>query len=856
MAFATGAQDEGGRVTAVLGPTNTGKTYLALERMLAHPTGVIGFPLRLLARENYDRAVALKGRAQVALVTGEEKIVPAGARYFVCTVESMPLDRSFDFLAVDEIQMCADPDRGHIFTDRLLNARGIAETMVMGAETIRPLLRRLIPQSEVAPRRRFSTLAYTGSRKIARLAPRSAVVTFSAADVYAIAELVRRTRGGAAVVLGALSPRTRNAQVAMYQAGEVDYLVATDAIGMGLNMDVDHVAFAAVHKFDGRHWRPLGAAELAQTAGRAGRYMNDGTFGTTAEVEPFDAETVERIENHRFDPLSFLYWRNSNLDFSSLVELRRSLIAAPPSAVLRRSREAQDEQTFAVLGKDADIVRVADREDRIRLLWAICQVPDFRKVMSEAHARFLRRIYLYLTGPEKKLTSDWVADQIARLDRTDGDMETLIQRIAHIRTWTYIAYQSDWLADPGHWQERARAVEDRLSDALHERLTQRFVDRRAALLVNRLRDNRAFIAAVARDGRVTIEGEPVGRLDGFRFVADSGSEAAMGPRGSAERAIAGAVTRALRGAVATRVRALEQSDDTAFAFGPGIGVLWRGADVARLAPGASPYAPQIAVIGSDLLEGEEKERIRRRLAAWVKGAVQRVFVPLLAAHEGAPSGPMRGLMFQLAEGFGALPRPRAAAQIAALSRDDRRQLARRGIVLGRESVFMPALLKTEALDLRARLWIAQRGLSASPIAFPADRTWTRFRGENRESIEFLEALGYRVLGMLAVRADVLERVAARLWALAKHGPFAPPAHVPELVGSEPEDIVAILAALGFEGVFQGETKVFRPRRRQPKKDRTVAARSPRMVRSGDSPFAVLENIFDRSAAKKARPRRR
>ncbi|MCC7016997.1 MAG: disulfide oxidoreductase [Rhodospirillales bacterium] len=856
MAFAGRVPTENRRVTAVLGPTNTGKTHLALERMLAHPSGVIGFPLRLLARENYDRAVALTGRGQVALVTGEEKIVPPGARYFVCTVESMPLDRPFEFLAGDEIQMCADADRGHVFTDRLLRARGTSETMVMGAETIRPLLRRLVPQAEFAPRRRFSTLAYTGSRKIARLAPRSAVVAFSAADVYAIAELVRRNRGGAAVVLGALSPRTRNAQVAMYQAGEVDYLVATDAIGMGLNMDIDHVAFAALRKFDGRNWRALGAAELAQTAGRAGRHMNDGTFGTTAEVGPLDEETVERIENHRFDPLPFLFWRNSDLDFASLARLQRSLTTPPPLTGLRRAHEAQDELALAPLGHDPDVVRVADAPERVRLLWAICQVPDFRKVMSEAHARFLKRLFLYLAGAEARLPADWVADQIARLDRTDGDMEMLIQRIANIRTWTYVAYQPGWLADPGPWQGRARAVEDRLSDALHERLTQRFVDRRTALLVSRLRDSRAFIAAVARGGRVTVEGETVGRLEGFRFVADAGSETGDPRRGAAEKTIAGAVLRALRGEAAARVRALEQAADGVFAFGPGGGILWQGAPVARLQPGPTPFAPQVAVIGSELLEGGEKERIRRRLAEWMKGAVQRVFAPLFAAHEAAARGPMRGLVFQLAEGFGSLPRARASAQIEALTREDRRNLARRGIVLGRETVFMPVLLKPGALDLRARLWTAQRGLAAPPPAPPAGRTWVRRRDENPASADFLEALGFRVLGSIAVRADILERIAARAWTLAKHGPFVPPSDLLNLAGCGPDDLAVVLAALGFERIGQGEASAYRPRRRRKEKDRIGPSRARRAGRGGDSPFAVLGDMAGKDMAGGARSRRR
>ena len=492
------------RIVAVLGPTNTGKTHLAMERMLGHASGMIGFPLRLLARENYDRAVRVKGRRHVALITGEEKIVPAHARYFLCTVESMPVDRRVAFLGVDEIQMCADADRGHVFTDALLSARGEDETMFMGAETIRPLLRRLVPEAEFLSRPRFSTLTYSGQRKITRLPPRSAAVAFSAADVYAIAEVVRRQRGGTAVVLGALSPRTRNAQVAMYQAGDVDYLVATDAIGMGLNMDIDHVAFAATRKFDGQRVRELTPAELAQIAGRAGRHMNAGTFGTTADVGPLDQETVDAIENHRFPPLAALFWRNAHLRFTSLDALRRSLAVPPEMPGLVRAREADDEAALAALSADADIARLATGADAVRLLWEVCRIPDFGNLMSDAHTRLMGRIYRHLMGPAGRLPTDWVADQVVRIERTDGDIETLVQRIANVRTWTYVSYRGDWLADAGHWQERTRAVEDRLSDALHERLTQRFVDRRSAILVSRLMESQTLTAAVDGDGEVSV----------------------------------------------------------------------------------------------------------------------------------------------------------------------------------------------------------------------------------------------------------------------------------------------------------------------------------------------------------------
>ena len=473
----------GRRVVAVLGPTNTGKTYLAIERMLGHRSGMIGFPLRLLARENYDRIAAARGPGSVALITGEEMIVPPNPSYFVCTVEAMPVDRPVAFLAVDEIQLCADAERGHVFTDRLLHARGLEETMVLGAETIAPLIRRLVPRVEFVSRPRFSALSYVGPRKLTRLPPRSAVVAFSATEVYAIAELIRRQRGGTAVVLGALSPRTRNAQVALYQAGDVDYLVATDAVGMGLNMDVDHVAFAGLSKFDGNAPRRLEAHEIAQIAGRAGRHRSDGTFGTTGDIEGLDEEVIEAVENHSFPPLKMLRWRNTDLNFQSPAALLRSLEQRPPRPDLIRVREGCDHLALTTLARDPEITARATDRETVDLLWQVCRIPDFRKVLSDAHTRLLGQIYRHLSTPRGRLPVDWVADHVARLDRYDGEIDALVTRISHIRTWTYISHRPNWLACGGHWQERTRAIEDRLSDALHERLTQRFVDRRSALLV-------------------------------------------------------------------------------------------------------------------------------------------------------------------------------------------------------------------------------------------------------------------------------------------------------------------------------------------------------------------------------------
>ncbi|MEE8351651.1 MAG: helicase-related protein, partial [Rhodospirillales bacterium] len=548
------------RIVAVLGPTNTGKTHFAMECMLGHATGIIGFPLRLLARENYDRAVKIKGRGQVALITGEEKIIPATASYFMCTVESMPLDRDVAFLAIDEIQMCADPDRGHVFTERLLFARGTQETMFMGSDIIRPVLKRLVAGVEFMTRPRLSTLTYSGEKKTARLNSRTAIVAFSASEVYAIAEMVRRQRGGAAVVLGALSPRTRNAQVAMYQSGEVDYLIATDAIGMGLNMDVDHVAFAQTRKFDGRVQRRLTPPELAQTAGRAGRHMNDGSFGTTGNIGPLEPEIVEAIESHTFEALKFIYWRNPALDFSSLDGLLKSLGRAPGTPGLLKAREADDEMALRQLAKDRVLADQAGTPWGLRLLWDVCRVPDFGQIMSDGHARLLSTIFRHLMGPDGRLPVDWLGSQVSRLDRTDGDIETLSARIAGIRTWTYVSYQAGWIDDAVHWQDQTRVIEDKLSDVLHERLTQRFVDKRTTALLSRIKETDDLLAGVANNGEVTVEGHHIGQLEGFCFRPDG----QPGIEGAAEKSVLGAAMRALRGEIEARVQRLSSDADDQF----------------------------------------------------------------------------------------------------------------------------------------------------------------------------------------------------------------------------------------------------------------------------------------------------
>jgi ATP-dependent RNA helicase SUPV3L1/SUV3 len=770
-------------VLALLGPTNTGKTYLALERMLEHESGMIGFPLRLLARENYDRVVAARGPEAVALVTGEERIVPARPSYYICTVEAMPLDRRVAFLAIDEIQLAADRERGHVFTDRLLRARGRDETMFLGAETIRPLIQHLVPHAAFLSRPRLSTLSYSGPKKLGRLPRRSAVIVFSVTDLYAIAERLRRETGGVALVFGALSPRTRNAQVGMYQAGEVDFLVATDAIGMGLNLDIDHVVFTGLTKFDGMGPRALRPAEVAQIAGRAGRHLKDGAFGPTTDLGPFPPDLVEAIESHRFAPLSALYWRNPELSFASPAALLRSLEQRPPDPKLVRMRQADDHRALEVLARDSDVVALARGPEAVERLWEVCQVPDFRNVLTEAHTGLLAQIYRHLLGPERRLPEDWVQAQVSTLDRTEGDTDTLLARIAGIRTWTYLSHRDSWMSDPVQWQQRTRRIEDRLSDALHERLTEQFVDRRATLIARQ--DPESLLAEIGPGGEVLVQGLVAGRLEGFRFVSEpSARESARG--------LIAAANRALRADVGERVRRFTDEPAEAFSLGASE-VFWRGAPVARLLAGESPIAPRIEPLSSDLLDPPLKERVRRRVITWLDARLRADLAPLFALRDAPFTGAARGVAFALVDGLGTLRRRSVAPQVQAMSPADRRALGALGVVIGRESLFVSSLFGAAAIRLRAQLWSIRMG-RATP-APPAGQPSVPL--DANVSADFYLACGYLPVAGRALRADRLERALGLAYRQASRAPFTPGPDLASLLGCRVREVAGILVALGF-----------------------------------------------------------
>jgi len=815
------------RLRAVLGPTNTGKTHLAVERMLAHASGMIGLPLRLLAREIYDRVAKARGPQNVALITGEEKIAPLSARYFVCTVEAMPLNKPAEFLAVDEIQLTADPERGHVFTHRLLRARGRAETMLLGALTAAPLIRRLCPDVEIETRDRFSKLAYAGPKKLARLPKRSAVVAFSTEAVYALAELIRRQRGGAAVVMGSLSPRTRNAQVALFQSGEVEFLVATDAIGMGLNMDVDHVAFAGLRKFDGRRTRWLTAQEIGQIAGRAGRYRKDGTFGVTGDAQDLDEDVVEAVEGHDFAPLEAAEWRNADLDFSSLQDLIRSLALPSPTPALRLTDEAQDETTLRQLSRDAMIERrCRDRANLVRL-WEVCQTPDFRKTTQDEHARLVGALFEHLTQRDRRVPEDWMQVQFAALDRDDGDIDTLSARLARVRTLAYVANRSDWLADPPTWQARARALEDGLSDTLHAHLMQRFVDRRTSALLKSLHQTSGpMLSGIDSDGAVTVEGHVVGRLAGVGFEPEHGQSPLE------NRALRGAIERAVAPEIARRLGELAADDDEAFSLEPGGAVFWRGHPAGEIA-GGGPFAPKVRLIGEGGASAT-RERAARRLEAFVAAEASRRLLALKrladAIADGGLTGLPRGVAYQLVEHFGVVDRRETAIPIRDLSLKERRTLKSFGVRFGAFSLYLPALFTPAARavgDIFAELSLPTWRPSSetlSPLPRPAPPPAA------------LGLRGLRAVGGYAAPVAALERLDALSRAPAVGGVVTLDAALLDELKWGRREAEAVLRALGFAPASSDESgEAARWRRRTAPHKPPLRAAAPAVVPAERAP---------------------
>jgi ATP-dependent RNA helicase SUPV3L1/SUV3 len=795
--------DARARVTAVLGPTNTGKTHYAIERMLAHRTGVIGLPLRLLAREVYDRIVAQRGPSVVGLVTGEERIVPDRCQYWVCTVEAMPLDIGADFVAVDEIQLCADPDRGHVFTDRLLRARGLHETLFLGAETMRAVIAGLVPGVTFLKRERFSELTYTGSKKISRMPERSAIVGFSVENVYAIAELIRRTKGGCAVVMGALSPRTRNAQVALYQNGDVDYLVATDAIGMGLNLDIKHIAFSATSKFDGRRMRPLYPQELAQIAGRAGRHTENGTFGVTGEARPFDDDVIEAIEEHRFDPVRKLQWRNHDLEFGSAERLIASLERHTHNDWLTRARDADDVLALKALSAMPEVADKLTGPKRVQLLWDVCRIPDFRNSGGGEHIGLLARIFDFLVGRGLgggKVPSDWLKKAIERIDKPGGDIDTISKRLAYIRTWTYVAQRKGWVEDETHWRGETRAVEDRLSDALHAALTQRFVDRRTSVLLRRLKQKETLVAEVNDKGEVTVEGEFAGRLEGFRFQQDASASP------DEARVLRTAAIQALRPEFHLRADRFYNAPDTEMDFTEQGGLMWGNSAVGKLVKGGEITKPTVEAFVDDEAGEEVAEKVRRRLQHFIDRKVATQFEPLLAmGRDESLQGLAKGFAFRLAEGLGVIDRGAIAAEVKELDQDARSALRKHGVRFGQYTIFLPALLKPAPTRLRLVLWSLWNGLGEFPESPPPGLVTI----PNIDVVPktHYTLAGYHPAGARAIRIDMLERLADILRQKDTKAGFEATPDMLSITGMTLEQFSDLMGGLGYKAEKGERVKV-------------------------------------------------
>ncbi len=823
-----------GNVVAVLGPTNTGKTTYAIERMLAHRTGVIGLPLRLLAREVYDRIVELRGPSVVALVTGEERIVPPRTQYWICTVEAMPEGMGTDFLAVDEIQLCADPERGHVFTDRLLRWRGLHETQFLGADTMRGTIAALVPEAQFLRRDRMSDLSYTGQKKVSRMKPRSAIVGFSVDSVYAMAELIRRQKGGAAVVMGALSPRTRNAQVEMYQNGDVDYLVATDAIGMGLNLDVDHVAFSSLSKFDGRRMRPLAPNELAQIAGRAGRGMKSGSFGVTGDAPALQDEVVRAIESHSFTPLQRINWRNHKLQFGSVDRLIASLEEKPDNDRLVRAREADDLRALKALSQEDAVYTRCTNPVAIKLLWDVCRIPDFRGISAAEHAVLLEDIFTDL-HQHGAIREDWLAAHIKRIDRTDGDIDTLSRRLAFVRTWTYVAQRKGWTRDESHWRGVTRALEDRLSDALHAALTEKFVDRRTSVLLRRLGQKEAMVAEVNETGEVTVEGEYVGKLDGFRFRADKGAG------GAEEKAIKSASLQALAPQFHLRADRFYNAPDTEIDFTEQGGLMWGTSAVGKLVAGADPLKPQVDVFVDEVAGPEVIQKVQRRLQHFIDRKVAGLFEPLLNLSKDEELGGLaKGFAFQMVESFGVLPRAKVADDVKALDQDARGQLRKHGIRFGQFTIFMPLLLKPAPTRLRLVLWSLSKGLAEFPEAPPPGLVTVPVAKDAPEGADTMS--GYRNSGDRAIRIDMLERLADMLRTEDSRGGFEAKADMLSITGMTLEQFADLMQGLGYKAEKAERTKGKAVTEVMPGADKDVAADTPVMDVAAEAPEGgIIEN---------------
>ena len=836
---------------ALLGPTNTGKTYTAFQEMLTHNSGMMGFPLRLLARENYDRAVQEIGNAHVALITGEEKIVPERARYYFCTTESMPTSLDLEFVAIDEIQLCQDPERGHIFTDRLLKARGSETTIFIGSDVMAPILNHLIPDIEIIKKERFSTLSYRGYKKLTRLPPRTAIIAFSVDDVYTIAEIIRRQKGGTAIVLGALSPRTRNAQVALYQKGDVDYLVATDAIGMGLNLDIHHIAFAKLHKFDGKKSRPLERLELAQIAGRAGRFKTNGTFGVTGEAKEPNEITVQAIQNHEFEPATYLYWRNSNLSYRSIKSLLKSLEERPNADhplidYFRKGRPATDYLALKKLEIDPDIQKLKLTPDRVRLLWECCQIPDFKKTLNDDHTRLIKDIFLFRLGEHKdcqgRVPDSFIETRIKRLDRQDGTIDSLMNRLSGIRTWRYVANQTNWLYKPAIWREKTLKLEDELSDTLHERLAARFVNKESSLLLKRMKLKLEMNATISENKEIIIDDMTLGKIKGLGF------EAYAGTFEEDKKTLIKSVRPVLSNFFGQMIAEMEQNPDELSYLKDAI-IQWKDESIARLVEGSDLYSPNIILLNRDYLTAEQADRLTTLLKKWMHERIQEQLGSFLALENPEEKGLVSGVLFQIFENLGWIERSKVADIMQSLDLEEKGRLKKKGIYLGAFTLYHKSILVRKNQELHSVLWNVANPEHRFSLM---DGGHTSYPLKNDAHAVYSSLLGFMPMGKTAVRLDMLERLNSMLYEKADKGLVELTNEMVNMIGIDFARAHKLLFRMGFK-VKDKDKRLYKLPGKQSDKTSTMPSQTDRKPKHHKSKKDRQQQSRKASSAKPSAP---
>tara|TARA_B100001093_G_scaffold482221_1_gene513668 strand:- start:1388 stop:3868 length:2481 start_codon:yes stop_codon:yes gene_type:complete len=819
------------KITAVLGPTNTGKTFLAIETMLSFDSGMIGFPLRLLAREVYDKVIKKISPDKVALITGEEKIIPSNAKYFLCTVESMPINKHLDFVGIDEIQMCADHERGHIFTDRLLNVRGDKLTMFMGSSTIRNIVKKLNEDTEFINRDRLSKLSFIGHKKISRINRKTAIIAFSTEEVYAIAELVRRQKGGAAIVMGSLSPKTRNAQVNLYQSGDVDFLVATDAIGMGINMDLENVFFSNLRKFDGKKLRKLNLSEIGQIAGRAGRYLNDGNFGITGNCKDISPEEVELLENHKFEEIKILFWRNSKLNFNNASALIKSLNEKPKKEWLRKIHECEDEKVLKYFLNNMESHNIKDNKDTLELLWECCQIPDFVKKTYGNHIEVVGKVFDFLNGINGKISNDYMRIQLMKLDNLDGNVDSLSNRIANVRTWSYVSNKINWVENQNYWIEKTKILEDRLSERLHEELTRTFIDKRASILARGLKQDMDFKTEIMENDKVVIDGQFIGNLKGLKFEMDLKAGALETDIKSLKKAARQTVGPELK----KRIQLI--LDTGLIEIKNDFKIYWRDFPIAKLEQGKDYLNPEIFIIVDDLLDNKDKQNFSNFIEKWIKEKIELVLKSLIDLKNLKESNSsIKALAYQLYENNGVLKRENVTDYLKKLGQEERKILRELGVKFGRYHIFLYKLLKPEAVSLRILLWknFHQKFLNLAPPTFGLNFV----EDKNAKNKNFMLLCGFENFENYFVRIDILERLFVQIINSNpdKNKEIRLVPEMLNLLGCNKQNFQKLIEKMNYK-TFEKENELYF--KYHPKK---IIKKSSKRIVTSNSPFKVLKNL--------------